>query len=217
MTFDRAAFIKANTELTRVPLCPEIRLYLASEATELWQKTEDELHILNLPPPFWAFAWAGGQALARYILDHPNLVTGKRILDLASGSGLIAIAASIAGAAMVEANDIDPFAFEAISLNAAANHVIVRPLEGSLTSTSQTWDVIVAGDMSYERDMAEELTHWLEQRADEGTLVLIGDPGRAYLARDKLHALAHYDVPVSKSLEDCEIKKTGVWCFTSTP
>jgi len=217
VTFDRAAFIKANTELTRVPLCPEIRLYLASEATELWQKTEDELHILNLPPPFWAFAWAGGQALARYILDHPNLVTGKRILDLASGSGLIAIAASIAGAAMVEANDIDPFAFEAISLNAAANHVIVRPLEGSLTSTSQTWDVIVAGDMSYERDMAEELTHWLEQRADEGTLVLIGDPGRAYLARDKLHALAHYDVPVSKSLEDCEIKKTGVWCFTSTP
>lgn len=212
-TFDRATFIQANTHLVAVPLCPEIRLFLADEATVLWQKTEDELHALNLPPPFWAFAWAGGQALARYILDHPNLIKGKRLLDLASGSGLVAIAAAKAGAALVDAYDIDAFAVEAIALNASANRVTIHALENSVIGTDQSWDVVLAGDISYERDMAELLMQWLQQQARKGACVLIGDPGRAYLARDKLESLARYEVPVSKDLEDCEMKLADVWRF----
>ncbi len=213
MTFDRAAFIRSNTHLVSVPLRPDIKLYLAEEATGLWQKTQDELHALNLPLPFWAFAWPGGQALARYIQDHPTVVAGKRVLDLGAGSGLIAIAAAKAGAAHVEAADVDPFAMEAISMNAEVNHVKIHPLSEDIIGLDLGWDVVFAGDIAYESDMAERFTIWLEQLVNKGTRVLIGDPGRAYLPRGRLESLAQYEVPVSTSLEDRDMKMTDVWHF----
>ncbi len=215
MTFDRAGFIKANTHLVSVPLRPDIKLHLAEEATGLWQKTKDELKAENAPLPFWAFAWPGGQALARYILDHQTAVAGKRVLDLGAGSGLLAIAATKAGAAHVDASDIDPFALDAISMNAAANSADITLVADDVIGTDQKWDVVLAGDVCYERDMAERVTLWLEGVAAKGVRVLIGDPGRAYLPRAKLHSLAKYEVPVSKALEDSEIKIADVWRFES--
>ena len=209
----RTAFIRAQTRLLPVPHAPEISLHLADEATELWQKTEDELGELGLPPPFWAFAWAGGQALARYLLDRPELVAGKSVLDFASGSGLVAIAAVKAGAARVEACDIDDFAVAAMGLNAEANCVAFAPRLENLIGRDEGWEVVLAGDVSYERDMAEAVTGWLEKLARRGALVLIGDPGRAYLAHEKLESLAVYRIPVTRALEDCEIKKSQVWRF----
>ncbi len=210
---DRAGFIRAETRLLAVPHAPEISLHLADEATELWQKTEDELGEIGLPPPFWAFAWAGGQALARYILDHPHLVAGRNVLDFASGSGLVAIAAAKAGAARVEACDIDDFSGAAMVLNAEANGVVLEPRMENLIGHDEGWDVVLAGDVSYERDMAQDVTGWLQTLARRGALVLIGDPGRAYLAREKLESLAEYRIAVTRSLEDCEIKKSQVWRF----
>jgi predicted nicotinamide N-methyase len=212
---DRAAFIRAQTRLLPVPHAPEIVLHLADEATELWQKTEDELGEIGLPPPFWAFAWAGGQALARYLLDHPELVAGKSVLDFASGSGLVAIAAAKAGASRVETCDIDAFSLAAMELNAEANGVTVTPRLENLIGCDEGWQVVLAGDVSYERDMAEAVTGWLEILARRGALVLIGDPGRAYLAREKLESLAEYCIPVTRALEDCEIKKSQVWRFAT--
>jgi predicted nicotinamide N-methyase len=209
---DPAAFIRASTRLLPVPHAPEIRLHLAGEATELWQKTEEELGEIGLPPPFWAFAWAGGQALARYILDNPALVQGKRVLDFASGSGLVAIAAAKAGAASVEARDIDAFALAAIRLNAAANGVAIIA-RGADAATDEDWDAVFAGDICYERDMAERTVAWLEGLHARGSLVLVGDPGRSYLPREKLTALATYQVPVTRTLEDADIKTTRVWRF----
>jgi len=219
LSLDRAAFIKAHTQLAEVPLVPAIKLHLADEATLLWQQIEDDLGVKNLPPPYWAFAWAGGQAVARYLLDNPHIVQGKNVLDFASGSGLIAIAAAKAGAVRVAANDIDPFAFETIQLNAIANDVSITILaEDILAETSrahETFDVILAGDVSYERDMAERVTAWLASRAKEGKTVLVGDPGRAYLARESLEPVASYDVPVSFSLENCEQRTAAVYRFKS--
>ena len=208
---DRAGFIKSNTALLPVPHVPELVLHVAEEATELWQKTEEELQAIGLPPPFWAFAWAGGQALARYVLDHPGRVAGARVLDIASGSGLVAIAAALAGAAEVLANDIDPFALTAIALNAAANGVSVVPHGGDLIGTDQPHDVVLAADIFYERDTAARVLPWLEQLAGRGTDILIGDPGRSYLDRDRLERIVSYDVPVTRSLEDSSIKHTTVW------
>lgn len=210
---DPAAFIRAHTRLLPVPHAPEIRLHLADEATDLWQKTEDELGEIGLPPPFWAFAWAGGQALARYVLDHPALARSKRVLDFASGSGLVGIAAAKAGAASVEARDIDAFALAAIGLNATANGVTVRGRGTDAVDTDEGWDAVLAGDICYERDMAERITAWLERLHGRGALVLIGDPGRSYLPREKLEALATYRVPVTRSLEDADIKTAHVWRF----
>ena len=210
---DRAAFIRQHTRLLHVPHAPEIALHLADEATALWQKTEDELGAIGLPPPFWAFAWAGGQALARHILDNPALVAGRRVLDFASGSGLVAIAAAKAGAASVEACEIDAFAIAAIALNASANGVEVTPVNADLVGTDSGWDVVLAGDVSYERDMAARVTAWLATLHTRGALTLIGDPGRSYLARDQLAALATYEVPVNRSLEDAGVKRTSVWRF----
>jgi predicted nicotinamide N-methyase len=210
---DPNAFIRAHTRLMPVPHAPEIRLHLADEATALWQKTEEELGKIGLPPPFWAFAWAGGQALARYILDNPALVNGKRVLDFASGSGLVAIAAAMAGAATVEARDIDDFAIAAMRLNAAANGVSLDAQSTDVVDTDAGWDAVFAGDICYERDMAERTVAWLERLQARGTLVLIGDPGRSYLPREKLEALATYRVPVTRSLEDADIKTTHVWRF----
>jgi predicted nicotinamide N-methyase len=179
----------------------------------LWQKTEDDLGRMGLPPPFWAFAWAGGQALARYVLDHPELVQGKRVLDFASGSGLVAIAAAKAGAACVEASEIDEFALAAIPINAQANGVDIVVREGDLIGRHEGWDVVLAGDVSYERDMAALVTSWLQGLARGGADVLVGDPGRSYLARDLLEPIAHYGVPVTRDLEDCDIKRTAVYRF----
>ncbi len=210
---DRAAFIRANTRMLPVPHAPEISLQLADEATALWERTEEELGEIGLPPPFWAFAWAGGQALARYILDHPEIVAGKSVLDFASGSGLVAIAAAKAGACTVEGSEIDEFAVAAIAINAAANGVQVTPLSRDMIGVDEGWDVVFAGDVSYERDMAQRVTDWLETLARRGALVLVGDPGRSYLARERLEPVAEYRVPVTRALEDSEIKKTHVWRF----
>jgi predicted nicotinamide N-methyase len=210
---DREAFIRAETRLLPVPHAPEIRLHVAEEATALWQRTEEELGAMGLPPPFWAFAWAGGQALARYILDHPGLVRGRRVLDVASGSGLVAIAAAMAGASEVVAADIDAFATTAIALNAAANGVQVRPRHGDLVGSDEGWDVVLAGDIFYEREIAERVSSWLVHLERRGATVLIGDPGRSYLPRDKLLEIARYHVKVTRNLEDAEIKLSHVWRF----
>ncbi len=163
-----------------------MKLHLADEAVALWTKTEEELGEIGLPPPFWAFAWAGGQALARYIEDHPELVAGKRVLDFASGSGMVAIAAALSGASSVAASEIDDFALAAIEINAEANGVTVTTLAGDIVGRDDGWEVVFAGDVSYERDMAEAVTNWLEALAARGAEVLIGDPGRTYLAKDRL-------------------------------
>lgn len=213
MILDRRAFILRETRLRPVPHAPEISIHVADEATELWQKTEDELGEMGLPPPFWAFAWAGGQALARWILDNPEIVRGKRVFDFASGSGLVAIAAAKAGAAQVEANEIDAFALDAIAVNAQANGVAVTPSGGDRIGDDAGWDVVFAGDVSYERDMAARVTDWLASLKARGASVYIGDPGRTYLARERLDCIAEYRVPVTRALEDAEIKKSGVWTF----
>ncbi|MBN8939220.1 MAG: methyltransferase [Rhizobiales bacterium] len=211
MILDRAAFIRDNTRLLVVPHAPEIRLHLADEATTLWQKTEEELGAIGLPPPFWAFAWAGGQALARYVLDHPDSVAGKTVLDVATGSGLVAIAAAKAGAAHIHAVDIDAFAEVAVALNAAENGVAIAASTLDPTGSDDGWNVILAGDICYQRDMTEAMLGWLGPLAEAGRTVLIGDPGRTYLPRDRLEKLAEYEVPVTRALEDLEIKRTGVW------
>lgn len=209
----RIAFIERHTRLLPIAHAPEISVHVADEATELWQKTEDELEAMGLPPPFWAFAWAGGQALARHILDHPELVRGRRVLDFASGSGLVAIAAAKAGAREVIAADIDAFAHAAITLNAQANGVVLHIGDGDLVGTDDGWDTILAGDIAYEHDMAARCFAWLAKLARRGADVLIGDPGRSFLPRETLIAIGVYEVPVTRALEDADIKRTNVWRF----
>jgi predicted nicotinamide N-methyase len=209
---DRTGFIAANTRLLPVPLVPEICLHLAHEAVPIWQKTEEELGEVGLPPPFWAFAWAGGQALARYVLDHPGMVRGRHVLDLASGSGLVAIAAAKAGAASVLAADIDAFAVAAIGLNAAANAVAVRATGADLLAAPpKAFDTVLVGDLFYERELATRLLAWLEAARAQGALVLIGDPGRSYLPKDRLEPIAEYCVTQTRELEDAETKRSNVW------
>ena len=213
MIEDRAAFIRAETVLMPVAFCPEISLHLAQESIPLWQRTEEELSQVGLPPPFWAFAWAGGQALSRYILDNPGIVRGRDVLDFASGSGLVAIAALKAGARSALCADIDPFAAEATLLNATANGVRL-----SITSLDQIdsvpeADLILAGDIAYERDLSGRVFQWLLRLRDAGKTVLIGDPGRTYLPREQLVSLASYDIPVTRELEDAELKRASVWAF----
>jgi predicted nicotinamide N-methyase len=207
------AFIRANTTLSAPQHVPEIRLYLADEAHDLWKKTEEELAEIGLPPPFWAFAWAGGQGLARHILDHPALVAGRRVLDFATGSGLVAIAARMAGAGKVIAADIDPFSRAASALNAAANAVEFAFTGEDLIAADAGWDMVLAGDVFYDRELAGRLTPWFAALRRRGAEVLVGDPGRSYLPRDRLEALAVYQVPVSRAREDAEVKKTTVWRF----
>ena len=208
---DATAFIRANTALISPPHVPEIRLHLADEAHELWHRTEEELEAIGLPPPFWAFAWAGGQGLARYILDHPGTVRGKSVLDFASGSGLVAIAAAKAGARTVLAADIDPFCAPACLLNAAANDVGIECTQADLIDVDDGWDVILAGDVFYEKPLDECLLPWFRALQARGALVLVGDPGRSYLPREGLVARASYSVPVTRVLEDAEVKRTTVW------
>ncbi|WP_274627438.1 class I SAM-dependent methyltransferase [Arvimicrobium flavum] len=206
-------FILANTSLTAPPHVPEVRLHLADEAHELWQRTEEELAEIGLPPPFWAFAWAGGQGLARYLLDRPDSVRGKTALDFATGSGLVGIAAAMAGAASVTAADIDPFCEAAIRLNAAANCVTLQPMIADLVDTDAGWDVLLAGDIFYQRDIVDRLVPWFTRLRQRGCEIIVGDPGRAYLPKDRLEQLAEYRVPVTRALEDAEVKRTVVWRF----
>ncbi|WAX97847.1 methyltransferase [Aminobacter sp. NyZ550] len=197
----------------RPPHVPEVALHLADEAHDLWHRTEEELSEIGLPPPFWAFAWAGGQGLARYVLDHPETVAGKRVLDFASGSGLVAIAAMKAGAANLTGADIDPFCETAIRLNAEANAVEVGFLGADQVGRDDGWDVVLAGDVFYEKPFADRLVPWFEALRSRGADVLVGDPGRSYLPKDRLQKLATYEVPVTRALEDAEVKRTIVWRF----
>lgn len=213
MKTDPKAFILENTDLMRPPHVPEILLYLATEAHDLWLKTEEDLEAIGLPPPFWAFAWAGGQGLARYILDDPKTVAGKRVLDFASGSGLVAIAAKLAGAGCVLAADIDPWTQTAVMLNAAENGVKIGFTGENQIGRDVDVDVVLAGDVFYDRDFAAALVPWFTRLADQGVAILVGDPGRSYLPKERLERLAVYEVPVTRALEDSEVKKTTVWRF----
>ena len=206
-------FINRNTDIGAPPHVPEITLHLASEAHDLWQKTEDELDAIGLPPPYWAFAWAGGQGLARYLLDNPGTVRGRSVLDFACGSGLVAIAARMAGAATVTACDIDPWAAMATAMNAARNRVVVAMRSDELIGTDDGWQVVLAGDVFYDQALAIRLLPWFQALRQRGAEVLVGDPGRAYRPRENLMELAVYEVPVTRALEDSEIKKTAVWRF----
>ena len=210
----RKAFIVANTRLQRPPHAPEIALYLADEITPIWRMTEEALGEMGVPPPFWAFAWAGGQGVARYVLDHPHEVAGRTVLDLATGSGLVAIAALKAGASSILAADIDGFCEAAVELNAAANGVVIDfTARNLLDGQPPKVEVILAGDIAYEKPMAERAFTWLKGAHDAGTHVIVGDPGRSYFPRDGLVRLAEYQVPTTRELEDMEVKKTGVWTF----
>jgi predicted nicotinamide N-methyase len=202
-------FIHANTALAPAPFVPEITLHQAAEPIALWEKTEESG--AAQPPPFWAFAWAGGQALARHILDHPDLVSGRAVLDLATGSGLVAVAAAVAGAQPVTANDIDPYSLAAASANATANNVQITLFEGDVLDTNPSEPVILAGDVFYSREMAARVLPFLRRAAARGCLVLVGDPGRAYLPADGMIKQASYDVPVIESLESVPIRHTTVW------
>jgi predicted nicotinamide N-methyase len=209
---DREAFIIEHTRLSAPPHTPELRLHLADEITPIWRMTEEELGAIGLPPPFWAFAWAGGQALARYVLDNPAVVASKRVIDFASGSGIVGIAAMKAGAAHVLCADVDPFCGAAARVNARANGVEVDfTAEDLLEGSTPPADVILAGDICYEKPLAERVMDWLTKARGRGSEVLVGDPGRTYFPKEGLVRLARYEVPTTRELEDMEIKKTSVW------
>jgi len=198
---DARAFVLAHTILARPALVPELELYLATAITPIWQATEDWLRAQNIEPPFWAFAWPGGIATARHILDNPGRVAGKRVLDFAAGGGIAALACRLAGAASVDANEIDPLAIAAIGLNAAHNGLTVMALAGDMIGTPNRWDLILAGDVCYEAPMTQHILPWLRRLAARAE-VWVADPGRAYLPRDGLQAFASYTVPTTRELED---------------
>jgi len=213
--------IRTGTQLRPVPLVPGIRLHQASDPVSLWQRTELTSGRTGLDPPFWAFAWAGGLALARYLLDHPETVRGRHAIDIASGSGLVAIAAAKAGAAAVTAYDIDPDAAVAIRMNAAANGVTVLAvcadvLDQDNLPASGT-DLVLAADAFYERDLAGKVMRFAERGHARGAAVLVGDFGRDYLPRDRLTPLASYDVPGQRMLEGSDIKRTTIWALPGRP
>jgi len=209
--------VRANTRLSSVALVPELRVHQASEPIGVWQRTERAAGRTGLDPPFWAFAWAGGQALARYLLDHPETVKDRQVIDIASGSGLVAIAAARAGAAAVTGYDIDPLAIAAITLNAAANGVTVLAVQADILDSDildtggPGPDVLLVADAFYERELARRVTRFLARGQARGADVLVGDFGRAYLPRDRLAPLAAYDVPGLSALEDSDVKRTTVW------
>ncbi len=209
-------FVRTSTEILAPPLVPEIALHLATEVVPLWRKTEEQLEAEGVPPPYWAFAWAGGQALARFVLDHPERVAGRRVLDFGSGSGLVAIAAALAGASHVLAADIDRFAGAAIALNCEANEVVtVEVTAEDVIGRPCAWDVILVGDMCYERPLAERLVAWLSQCVANGATVLLGDPGRSYFPKSGVTKLATYHVQTTRELEDREIRETSVYRFSA--
>ena len=214
LTFEgRRDFILANTRLQAPPHAPELVLHLADEITPIWRMTEEALQEIGLPPPFWAFAWAGGQALARYVLDNREVVAGKRVIDFASGSGLVGIAAMLAGAKDVLAADIDLYCEAALSLNAAANGVSVAySPDDLLAAPPPGWaQVILAGDICYEKPMTEKVMAWLGVARAAGAQVLVGDPGRSYFPKSGLTQLAEYQVETTRELEDFAVKRSFVW------
>ena len=196
-----AAFVRDHTLPRRAPLVPEIVLLLASEITPIWQATEDWLDERNVAPPFWAFAWPGGQALARHVLDAPHLVAGKRVLDFAAGCGIAAIACAMAGAAVAEAAEIDPLAIAAIGLNAAANQACVVASAGEMVGTDCRWDIIMCGDICYEAPMSEHVLPWLRVMA-ASCEVWLADPARGYRPREGLAEIGRTIVPTTRELED---------------
>ncbi|GLY04649.1 nicotinamide N-methylase [Actinoplanes sp. NBRC 101535] len=201
-------FVHAHTVPSPVPFVPEVTLHQAAEPIALWEATE--AGGASQPPPFWAFAWAGGQALARHVLDDPDLVAGRSVLDLATGSGLVAVAAALAGARPVTANDIDPLSLAAAQANAQINGVRVEAVEEDLLDTDEQFGVVLAGDVFYSREMAGRVLPFLRRAAGRGSLVLVGDPGRAYLPEGLIER-AVYDVPVNEELESVAIRRTTVW------
>lgn len=214
-----ATLIRDNTVVTATALVPELQLYLASDITPLWQVTEEELERADLPPPYWAFAWPGSQALARLVLDRPDWVRGRNVLDFAAGSGVAGIAAARAGAASVIAADIDTIAAIAIGLNAGLNDVAIGTTCDDLTlgAPAIPWDVVLAGDVCYERPMTEQVWPWLTALAQAGTTVLMADPGRAYLPNAGLEEIACYPVPTLLAVEDREERLTRVFRLTAKP
>ena len=211
---DREEFILAHTAAGCAPLVPEITLRLATEITPIWQATEDWLATNNLAPPFWAFAWPGGQALARYFLDHPSVVAHRRVLDFAAGCGIAAIAAAHAGAALVEAAEIDPIASAAIRLNAAANKVNVFAEAADVVGSPCRWDLIVCGDVCYEAPMTAHILPWLREMADQ-VPVWVADPGRTYLPRGQ-ESFAIYNVPTTLELEDRIERQVSIYILASS-
>lgn len=213
-----AGFIRENTQILSPPLVPEVILHLAEESLPIWLKTEEELQKANVDPPYWAFAWAGGQALARYVLDHPDLVAGKSVLDLGSGSGLVAIAARRSGAASAMAADVDPLALAATSLNADLNGVSLEiTARDLLAGPPGDYGVILVGDLFYEAPLAKRVLGFIEAAAANGAEVLAGDPRRSYFPIERFERLDEYAVPVTRQLEDAEIKKTTVWRLMLNP
>ncbi|WP_319531543.1 50S ribosomal protein L11 methyltransferase [uncultured Cohaesibacter sp.] len=224
---DRKAFIQSSTSILPVPLTPEIRLHLADDETPLWRMSEEDLAELGLPSPFWAFAWSGGQALARYCLDHPDIIRGKRVFDFASGSGLVAIAACLAGACEVTACDIDPLATEAIGLNSALNGNAPERLTATDRNILEAAemeillqdppDVFLAGDVFYDQAMSKDVLALLDALSQRDCLILIGDPKRSYFPDASLEELASYSIPRTRALEDADIQDTRVWRFNHMP
>ncbi len=204
------AFVRDRCRLVPVPAIPEIRLYLADDVYGLWEQTERELRRGELPPPFWAFAWPGGQALARHVLDHPETVAGRTVLDLGSGSGLVAIAAAMAGATRVVASELDPIAVWAIRLNAQANGLVVEVTGDVLDTDGGTAGAVLAGDIWYERTLAARALGLLLRARDRGAIVLAGDIGRAFLPRAQMRQIASYQVPVPAELEDEPVKTVRI-------
>ncbi len=192
------------------PLVPEIALHLAGEITPIWQASEAWLERRGIEPPFWAFAWPGGQALARHVLDHPELVRGRRVLDFAAGGGIAAIACARVGAASVEAAEIDPMAAAAIGLNAVHNSVAVAVLSEDLVGSDRAFDLILCGDVCYEAPMTRHILPWLRRRA-RSSEVWVADPGRAYLPKQGLVPIGRYDVPTTLELEDRVLRPTVLY------
>lgn len=212
----RASFVRTHTTVTVPPLVPEVRLHLATAVTPLWHATESDLQRDQLPPPYWAFAWPGGQALARHVLDRPDVVRGAAVFDFAAGCGVAAIAAALAGAAHVVASELDPFAMAALALNADLNGVRLSVRDAdSVGDPLAGIDVVLAGDVCYERPMADRVVPWLRSLAAAGKTVLLADPGRAYAPRDGLTVCATYAVPTTRELEDREERPTTVWRMTA--
>ena len=216
---DRERFIRANTKLKSPPLVPEVSLLLADQVMNLWGETEahaaaNASGLGSLPPPYWAFAWPGGQAIARYVLDNPDEVRGRTVLDFGAGSGLVAIAAAKAGASCVVAAEIDPLALAAIDLNSRANDVFVEPIGIDVIGSNPRWNSVFAGDMCYERPVAERLMPWLRHLVKSGVHVLLGDPGRNYFPVGGIVKLATFAVPTTLDLEDREVRETSVYRLT---
>jgi predicted nicotinamide N-methyase len=206
---ERRAFILEHTTAAPTPLVPEIVLRSGGLSMPLWEAAALADPRPAVPPPYWAWAWAGGQALARYLLDHPDLVRDRRVADIGCGGGIVAIAAARAGATAVSAIDLEVFAIEACRLNAAANGVILELVEADPIGTDGGWEVVLVGDLWYEPDLAARMAPWLRALAAGGAVVLTGDPGRAHLPVG-LEELARYEVPTPEDLEDVTTKSVRV-------